>query len=236
MNTSPPTHPSYLALDRASLGAIPHDLQAHLDACAECRRHLESLREPAAPQGLVELRTRIAAQARSWPWPWLWLAGPLAAAAVALLFIGMRPQPDLPERPLYVGEKGFASVWIYVKHGGGTALWDGKKPVFAGDRLRLKVDPAHFKRVEVYSVKDPSAPELMYSGNVRPGHSATLPDAWEVDGEPGDERLLVVFSSEPVKPVWTDWLQGKAPPGVMLLPFVLPKSNQRDPSPGTASP
>jgi len=216
-------HPSYLALDRASLGPVTSELQAHLEECSDCRQYVEALGVAPPPQGLVEIRRRIERRPRSLPW--VWIAGPVAAAAAALLFVSLRPQPGLPEHSVYIGDKGFSSVWIYVRHGSSTALWDGKKPVFAGDRLRLKVDPGRFKRVEVYSLKDPSAPELLYAGGVSPGRSETLPDAWEVDGEPGDERLLVVFSSEPVKPSWPDWRQGKAQPGVMLLPFVLPKAS-----------
>lgn len=225
MNSSPSDHPSYLVLDRASLGQAAQGVRAHLEECSECRDYVESLRAAPPSQGLVEVHRRIALQPRSLPW--LWIAGPLATAAAILLFVSLRPQPSLPTQPLYIGDKGFSSVWIYVRHGSSTALWDGKKRVFAGDRLRLKVDPGRFKRVEVYSVKDPNAPELLYTGSVSPGQSATLPDAWEVDSEPGDERLLVVFSSEPVKPIWADWLQGKAQTGVMLLPFVLPKASSR---------
>ncbi len=165
---------------------------------------------------------------------------PVAAAACGLLFVALRPQPDLPlgphEQPPYVAAKGFLSVWIYVKHGANTELWDGKKPLFVGDRLRLKVDPGHFHRVEVYSVKPPEAPTLLYAGSVVPGQSATLPEAWEVDAEPGAERLVVAFSNEAVKPVWPDWLQGKVQPGVSVLPFTLPKSMSADPDAGSISP
>lgn len=234
MNGSLSEHPSYLALDRASLGRVAQDVQAHLEGCHECRDYVAALGAPAPERNLLEIRQRIAKRSR--PLPWVWFAAPLAAAAALALFIGLRPQPSLPGQPLYIGDKGFSSVWIYVRHGSSTALWDGKKQVFAGDRLRLKVDPGRFKRVDVYSIKDPNAPELLYSGSVTPGQSATLPDAWEVDPEPGDERLLVAFSNEPVKPIWSDWLRGKAQPGVVLLPFVLPKSTTPDPNPGSTGP
>src|SRR5213075_554773 len=101
--------------------------------------------------------------------------------------------------------------------------WDGKQALAGGDRLRIKVDPAGYRRVEVYSVKTPEAPELLYSGSVTPAQSVTLPDAWEIDSEPGAERLMVVFSNEPVKPSWGKWLRGQVEPGVVVLPFVLPK-------------
>jgi hypothetical protein len=164
----------------------------------------------------------------------------MAAAAGALLFVKLHPQPDMPTGPLgeqaYVGTKGFTSVWIYVKHGSSSELWDGKRALFAGDRMRLKLDPGQFRHVAVYSVKDPNVPSLLYEGDVKPGESLTLPDAWEIDAEPGAERLLVAFSNAALEPVWPDWLQGKAPPGVTLLPFVLPKSSAPDNDGGSSAP
>jgi hypothetical protein len=202
-------HPSYLALDRASLGEPSPELAAHLQSCAECRDYVAALAEPPPAAGI-------------------------------LLFIGVRPQPDLPAGPHgelpYVGTKGFASVWIYVKHGPNTELWDGKRPLFAGDRLRLKLDPGRFRHVAVYSVKGPDTPTLLYAGNVTPAESTTLPEAWEVDSEPGAERLVVAFSDQALEPTWPNWLQGKAPPGVTVLPFVLPKSSSPDPDAGSTSP
>jgi len=234
-------HPSYLALDRASLGESTPEVGAHLEGCAACRSYIASLGEPAPAGGFVVvqrvLRRQQQARRRTWG------ALPLAAAAcglVAFLKLGHRPfgpgQPPTATSVPYVGEKGFLSVWIYVRHGSNTQLWDGKRSVFVGDRLRLKVDPARFHRVEVYSVKDPDEPALLYAGSVAPGQSATLPDAWEVDAEPGSERLVVVFSNEPVKPVWSDWLQGKVQPGISVLPFVLSKSTSADPNPGSTAP
>jgi hypothetical protein len=230
-------HPSFLALDKASLGLGAADVESHLASCEACRRYVDTVSAPAPQADLEQLRLRIA-RAPSAPSRarWVWLGAPLAAAAALAVLVGVRPQPSLPERPLYIGEKGFSSVWIYVRHGSTTALWDGKKPVVAGDRLRMKVDPGKFTRVEVYSTTDPDAPELLYRGDVRPGQSVSLPDAWEIDAEPGDERLLVVLSSEVVRPVWADWLRGKASPGVLLLPFVLPKSKAPEPSPGSTEP
>jgi hypothetical protein len=229
------SHPSYLALDRLSLGEPSAEVQAHVDGCEACRSHVEALAAPAPASGFVQIQRRALREQRLQKRLW-WGAIPVAAAACGLLFLTMRPQPALPEAPVYVGAKGFLSVWIYVKHGSSTALWDGKKQLFVGDRLRLKVDPGRFRRVEAYSVKDPQAPALLYTGQVAPGQSATLPDAWEVDAEPGDERLVVVFSNEPVQPVWPDWLHGKAQPGISVLSFVLPKSTTPDPNPGSTAP
>lgn len=238
--TSPVSHPSYLALDRAALGTASADLAQHLESCGECRGYVESLAESAPASGLVRVRQRLAAEQRSRV-RWLFTLTPLVAvAAGVVLFVAVRPQPELPAGPRdqapYVGTKGFTSVWIYVKHGANSELWDGKRPVFAGDRLRLKLDPGQFRHVAVYSVKGPDAPSLLYASDVKPGESFTLPDAWEVDGEPGAERLLVIFSSKAVEPAWPNWLAGKAPPDVTLLPFVLPKSSKPDSDGGSGAP
>lgn len=235
MSLQAESHPSFLALDKASLGIAAAEVQAHLATCEACRKHVDSVRTPSALSQIEGVRRRIAREPRARP-RWIWLAAPLAAAAALAVFVGLRPQPALPQAPIYIGEKGFSSVWIYVRHGSSTALWDGEKPVFAGDRLRMKVDPGRFKRVEVYSTTNPEAPELLFRSDVTPGQSISLPDAWEIDDAPTDERLLVVLSSEPVSPVWPDWLRGKAQPGVSLLPFVLPKSRVPEPSPGSTNP
>jgi hypothetical protein len=242
MATSRPAenHPSYLALDRASLGEPSPDLATHLETCAECRDYIAALAEPPPASGFVPIQERVEAERRSKLRTWFMLVPAAAAAACALLFIAVRPQPDLPAGPPeeapYVGTKGFTSVWIYVKHGPNTELWDGKRPLFAGDRLRLKLDPGRFRHVAVYSVKGPGAPTLLYAGSVTPAESTTLPEAWEVDGEPGAERLVVAFSDQALEPAWPDWLQGKAPPGVTVLPFVLPKSSSPDSDAGSTSP
>lgn len=229
-------HPSFLALDRAALGGTSPGLNQHLDGCAQCRGYVESLGEPPMASGLVDVRRTL--EQRRKTMSWLWALVPAVAAACGLVLIVRHPQPDLPHAPPppYVAAKGFLSVWIYVKHGANTELWDGKKPLFVGDQLRLKVDPGRFRRVEVYSVKPPGAPTLLYAGSVVPGQSATLPEAWEVDAEPGAEQLLVTFSNEAIKPAWPDWLQGKVQPGVSVLPFTLPKSTASDPDAGSTTP
>lgn len=239
-NTAPTRHPSYLALDRASLGEPSAEVAQHLQECAECRAYVEGVAEPAPASGFVRVRQQLDAARRARLRAGFVLLPVLAAAAGVLLFVKLQPQPVLPTGPVeeqaYVGNKGFTSVWIYVKHGSSSELWDGKRALFAGDRLRLKLDPGRYRRVQVYSVKDPSEPSLLYASDVKPQESFTLPDAWEVDADPGAEQLLVVFSNAPIEPVWPDWLQSKAPPGVTLLPFVLPKSRSPDNDGGSSTP
>jgi hypothetical protein len=143
------------------------------------------------------------------------------------LFVTYRERNAAPvgDEYQYVGAKGFRSVWIYVRRGTTIELWDGKKPLASGDRVRLKIDAGSYHRVEVYSLSDPQNPTRLYQGPLSPGQTTTLPDAWEIDDSPAPEQLFVVFSDAPVDPTWDDWRQGKVQPGVAVLPFVLAKTS-----------
>jgi len=226
-------HPSYLALDRAALGGASSEVTEHLAGCEECQNHVRALGDAPPVSALASVRAGIAQalerRQKARRLHWVGATSALLAAACLLLLIGRTKPPVADPPPPYVGVKGLSSVWIYVKHGSATKLWDGKQAVAGGDRLRLKVDPAGYRRVEVYSVKNANAPELLYSGSVAPTQSVTLPDAWEIDSEPGAERLLVVFSNGPVKPNFSHWLRGQVEPGVVVLPFVLPKGAPASP-------
>lgn len=224
-------HPSYLALDRAALGGLSNELAEHVSECPECLAYLEEVAEAPPASGLAELGRRVAARRTKAHLRWAWALVPVAAAASALLFVG--PRSETPRETPYIGVKGFSSVWIYVKRGGDTQLWDGKSALQPGDRLRLKVDPGSFRHIAVYSAKETTPPEPLYEGEVLPGHISTLPDAWELDAEPGAERLFVVLSQEPMPPQWAAWREGKVTAGATVLPFVLPKSVVVDASDGS---
>ncbi len=227
MSSPAGNHPSYLALDRAALGDRTLELEAHLASCTTCRQYLEGLEHPHATMSFADVEQRIqrmrSATRRRW-----WAAVPLAAAACALLF-ALSPKPPAAEEPtLYVAAKGLPTVWIYVKRGATTQLWDGKSALHGGDRIRLKVDADGFRHVEVYSVPASNQATQLYAGKLLPGQVTTLPDAWEIDAEPGSERIVVVLSDQHVEPEWGTWLGDKPPAGVSLMPFVLPKSSPAD--------
>jgi len=230
-------HPSFLALDRAHLGAATHDVVAHLEQCGACREYLETLATTElAPSSA--LRQQALDRKKS-PIP---RSGWLAAAALAatfcglILFIGPDQPPATRADEAYVGEKGFRSVWIYVRHGTETQLWDGKRPVAAGDRVRLKIDAGSYHRVEVYSLSDPQHPTRLYESALTPGQNLTLPDAWEIDDSPAPEQLFVVFSHVKVTPIWQKWRQGKVQPDIAVLPFVLPKASALSADAGPSNP
>ncbi len=218
-------HPSFLALDRMHLGLASDEQRSHVGDCAACRAHLEAVSEPPLPAGFGVLQRAIEARRRA-RWSWLGGAASLAAAACAvLLFVSHRPPRVEIDESGYVGAKGFRSVWIYVKHGLETELWDGKKPIAAGDRLRMKLDPGTYHHVQIYSLDADDSATLLFESELTPGQNLTLPDAWEVDGAQAPERLFVVFAQESIEPAWRDWLTGKAPSNVAVLPFVLPKTS-----------
>lgn len=225
------SHPSFLVLDRASLGSASPRVNEHVAGCELCREYLRSLEQAPPPGAQVGVLVAIQGRQRRLR---AWWAGAslLAAAACSILVLGRGAStpPATQAQAVYVGVKGLASVWVYVKRGDSTELWDGRRPLVAGDRLRIKLDSAGFARVAVYSVKAPHAPELLYSGGITPGQN-TLPDAWEVDGEPGDERLVVALMNDPVEPEWARWLKGEASAGASVHSFVLPKSSSVAPDP-----
>lgn len=219
--TNETLHPSFLALDRVHLGADSPAILTHLASCEACRSYVESPAAAASASGFVALERAIHGRVRP-RFNRLWPALSLAAAACALLLVVTHRSRDArPGAAGYVGAKGFRSVWIYVKRGTETLLWDGKRPLSPGDRLRLKVDPGSYHQLAVYSL-GPS-PTLLYSGPLTPGQNLTLPDAWEVDNSRGDEQLLVVFSDQQVEPDWNNWRLGRVPAGVAALPFTLRK-------------
>jgi len=218
-------HPSFLALDRAHLGQDVPEVTLHLRTCAECRGYCASLASPGSASGFVAVEQAIARGRRRFSLGWLLAPASLAAAVCCIFLVVSRGTPSAGRVDGdYVGAKGFRSVWIYVKHGTETQLWDGKQSIAPGDRLRLKIDPGSYHHVEVYSLSDPAHPSLLYAGALSPGQNLTLPEAWELDQSPAAEQLFVVFSEAPTKPDWGELRHGKVPAGVAVLPFVLPKT------------
>lgn len=230
------SHPSFLALDRAHLGQVLPDVSAHLGGCEACRRYVDSPAASASASGFAAVQQALERPRRSFA-AWVWGGGSVSALVCGLLLLVAHRWPRAGQvEDVYVGAKGFRSVWIYVKHGSETQLWDGKQALSVGDRIRLKVDPGSYHRVEVYSLGDSQHASLLFSGALAPGQNLTLPDAWELDGSSAPERLFVVFSDAPVKPDWDDWQQGRVPSGIAVLPFVLPKNGLAVSDAGSLSP
>jgi hypothetical protein len=215
-------HPSFLALDRVHLGITQPEVDEHIAGCEACRSYLESLTNYALDPTFLVPKAPLAHPVRLRR---SWLLGAVSLAAMAcglLLFVANIERPVEPAEP-YIAAKGFRSVWVYVKRGDATQLWDGKQPFVAGDQVRLKVDPGGYRRIQVYSLTEPGGPTLLFSGPLAPNKIMTLPEAWELDDSAAAERLFVVLSHAPVEPAWEAWSRGKVPPDIAVLPLVLPK-------------
>ncbi|RLB52938.1 MAG: hypothetical protein DRJ42_13440 [Deltaproteobacteria bacterium] len=119
------------------------------------------------------------------------------AALVAITFLILRPGP-VTDSTEYTTVRGAPAVGLYVKRGTRVMLWDGQRPVAAGDRLRLKVVAEGFTHVSVLTEGDAGDYSILYEASVEPSGENVLPPAWEVDDAPGDESLTVILSRTPL--------------------------------------
>jgi hypothetical protein len=230
-----PAHPSYLELDRLALGApAAPETAAHVAACDRCRAHLDGLGQaPALP---AALRERASSTARLAWWRGRLLATTgLAMAVVALVVWKSTLRLDVPDAPPSVapaadGSKGLPSVWIYVKHDGELALWDGHRPLAAGDRLRFKIDPQDLTHVDVFTRDEGGARAMVpvFGGDLAAGAITTLPGAWQLDASAGRQSLIVVLSKRAISArEAARFVDGGAPAGIWLRRFEL----RAEPSP-----
>lgn len=212
-------HPSFFALDALAAGhGEGSEIRVHLQTCARCQAHLARVKTQAdsLPAWLREDPRLTSPQGRAafsqprglffWKNAWAW-ALPLAIVGAALLFVQLeasRPQPA------YTGVKAATpTVWAYVKRGGSTFSWDGTAPLAEGDKLRLKVDPLDYGYISVFSRSHTGQWEKLWSGAAGGPGGRTLPAAWQVDGRPGSEHLLVIVSSLPPEAKDLEGLRGK---------------------------
>lgn len=190
-------HPSFLQLDRMTLGGNTDEATAHhVQECAQCLAHLDRVTAdrpiPAWAKDLGNPRRRR--------WANVWaLAGATAAAGLGLV-LGLAI--DTADGPGMVTAKGSPAVGIYVKRDQRVSLWDGRSAVRPGDSLRLKVVPDGFSFVTVFTRSDRKHRDHglleLHTAPVSPEGETILPVAWRVDDRAGDEVLFVVLSREPV--------------------------------------
>lgn len=195
-----PPHPSFLELDRHALGAGGADTAAHVASCETCRGHLRLLEAPAeVPAWAARLDAR-APRRFGWPAALRLRTAGLAVAAFACAFVlwtavgHVRPHITAVDGDPYVGTKGGPQLWLYVKRGDRIEIWNGVDPVRPGDLLRLKVQPDRYPHISVFGRDNaPNAYAKLYDAPVPDDRTAPLPFAWKVDGQPGDETLLIVL-------------------------------------------
>jgi len=188
-------HPSYLALDRAALGAeLDPAARAHVDGCARCQAHVERARRPEPPAPWLRALPPARAPSRR---AWRWGGGlALAAAACAFLLFARARRDAHDDRAGATTAKGAPEVLLHIKRGDAVTTWDGAAPVVPGDRLRLEIAASGYRRVQVIG----AGGALLHDAPLRaPG---LLPVAWEVDDQPGPETLTVILSDHPRDRAW----------------------------------
>jgi len=175
--------------------------EGHLAECARCRDDLEALREARArfdrdilPRTLprvlrAQRRRRLRIRAAI-------LAGPLLAAAAALLLFW----PGRPEGILIkgggVGLRGFARRGDHV-----FAVADGTR-LQAGDDLRFVVEPGGHRYALVVSVDGAGHASVYFpyggAASALLGRDKELPGSIHLDDAPGPERVFALFSDAPI--------------------------------------
>ena len=189
------THPSFLALDRAALGAaLDPAARAHVEGCARCQAHVDRVRRPEAPAPW--LRALPPARPASWR-AWRWGGGlALAAAACAFLLFARARGDGRDDHADAITAKGAPEVLLHIKRGDSVMTWDGAAAVLPGDRLRLEIAASGYRRVQVIG----AGGALLHDAPLR--ESGLLPLAWKVDDQPGPETLTVILSDHPRDRAW----------------------------------
>lgn len=157
--------PSFLQVDRWHAADDPR--LAELSGDPEWRAHLASLAPGPEPAWLATVPPRP--RARSWV--------PVALLAAAALWL-VAPDP-------YVGFKGSAALIVHLKVPGGSAVWDGVRPLTSGDQIQVEV-----RGVDSFTLlyEDDGARAVLATG-VRPG---VVEPAWVLDGPAAGDRLLLL--------------------------------------------
>ena len=218
-------HPSYLELDRYSLGSARDlALAKHVESCEQCQVHLRRVsRTSSVPTWVSGLEAQ--AVRPSWPRPRsvevAVFAGALAAAAALLVF--RQPARDAAESA-YDSSKGAPSVWVHVQHEGVRSPWDGA-PLSPGDQVRLEVAPEDFTHITVFSLGAHGAPPtLLFRGALRPHVRVALDKAWQLDDQPEPERLTVLLARVELSVAAAQQaLRERDPDLVRAIELILPK-------------
>lgn len=198
-------HLSTLTLHQLRYGELEADEEqaahAHLEACPDCRaRHGQQVafRQAfeASPPPITLPETpvrdlRAAAPAAPGLWErmrsWLrWAPAPaLALAAAAVLVVSLPGDPDPTERT-----KGADDVVLVVQ---GQGILDPGEAIQPGDRLQIRVPAGPWHEAWVGDGE-----QLIGSFDLDPEHATISPFALDVDGEPGDEELVIILTEEPL--------------------------------------
>ncbi|MDQ3338409.1 MAG: zf-HC2 domain-containing protein [Myxococcota bacterium] len=189
------THVSELAADRLVAGEIPPAdaaaMRDHAATCVRCR--------PLLDDALAVRRTFVPPPLNL-PTPMRWrrriaVASTVLAAAVALLVLWPKPQPEL------VRTKGAAIAGYFVAHGSVVRRGKPLETVVPGDRIQLFTTT--FARAWFAAYGDDAAGKrtiYIAPREVEAGRERVLPLAIELDATLGDEIVTAIFCDAPFDP------------------------------------
>lgn len=211
-------HLDLLTLDRLRLGSLPEAdalaARAHLQGCPACGAAFAEVEEDARhfaaavlPRTLPRLQERLARRSLLARLAAHWrLAVPAlaAAAAVALVFVGVRTgEPPGPESDLRI--KGGPLLQVWAARGERVFRLEEGARLQAGDRIRFVVERGEAGPYLLIASRDGAGTVSVYfpaqgerSEAVEAG-PRELPGAIELDATPGTERLFAFFSERPLE-------------------------------------
>jgi hypothetical protein len=193
-------HPfSTFELDVYQASGKPPDvrIEEHLRGCAQCRayvEHLDALASAPPPSWALPERTHRRVHWGLLRKPWI---APLASAAVLVIGVVVWNKSVSRVAGSYVGVKGTPAVQALVHSGDQTRIWDGRTPVHPGDAIALRVDCQGFSRVVVATGSTPSTTVRLFEDGC-PNGPGPLPFTLIPDDQPGEERIAIAFSDQPL--------------------------------------
>jgi hypothetical protein len=213
-------HLSSETIDLLLMSALTGDRQteakSHLDGCPLCQKRWSELNEDKQrfeqfvfPRTLQKLEERLAAPSlmerlrAGWKMLVPAMGAVIAASLAAAVYVGGKDRTQT-EDDVYIGMKGGPTLEVIASRPEG-----GQFPVKAGAVLKPKdkiafivTSPAKYLLIAsrdgagAFTVYHPFGAQQ--SGQIEPGKSQ-LPGSIELDEVVGKERLIAVFSDEPVK-------------------------------------